>query len=54
VGAGNYSDAYPDTDDFSDCFDFSQTPLKFGTIQAPQDREFFLHDHRPAVPLDDD
>ena len=54
VGAGNYSDAYADTDDFSDCFDFNQTPLKFGTIQAPQNREFFLHDHRPAVPLDDD
>src|SRR5579872_6195384 len=48
VGAGNDSDA------FSDCFDFNQTPLKFGTIQAPQNREFFLHDHRPAVPLDDD
>jgi phospholipase C len=54
VGAGNYSDSYSDTDDFSDCFDYNQTPLKFTAIQARQNREFFLHDHRPAVPLDDD
>jgi len=54
VGAGNYSDAYSDTDDLSDCFNYKQTPLKFTTIQAPQDKEFFLHDDRPAVPLDDD
>jgi phospholipase C len=54
VGPGNYSDNYSDTDDFTDCFDYSQTPLKFTTIQAPNDQQFFLHDHRPAVPLDDD
>jgi phospholipase C len=54
IGAGNYSDAYSDTDDFSDCFDFTQTPLTFTTIPAKQDREFFLHDHRPVTVVDDD
>jgi len=54
VGAGTYSDAYSDTDDFSDSFDYSQTPLTFTTIKAPQGQQFFLHDHRPRVPLDDD
>lgn len=54
VGSGTYSDAYSDTDDLSDCFDYNQTPLTFTTITAPQNQQFFLHDHRPAVALDDD
>jgi phospholipase C len=54
VGTGTYSDAYSDTDDLSDCFDYSQTPLTFTTIQAAKDRQFFLHDHRPATLVDDD
>lgn len=54
IGSGNYSDAYSDTDDLSDCFDYNQTPLTFSTIPAPQKAHFFLHDHRPPVPLDDD
>jgi phospholipase C len=41
-------------DDFSDSFDFTQTPLVFQQIPAVKDREFFLHDKRPDVPLDDD
>jgi phospholipase C len=41
-------------DDFSDSFDFTQTPLVFQQIPAAEDREFFLHDKRPDVPLDDD
>jgi phospholipase C len=54
VGTGTYSDAYSDTDDLSDCFDYNQTPLTFTTIPAAQDREFFLHDHRPLTVVDDD
>jgi hypothetical protein len=33
-----------------DCFDFTQSPRKFVTIQAPYDRNYFLHqapDPRP-------
>jgi phospholipase C len=41
-------------DDFSDSFDFLQTPLVFQTIQAPHGEDFFVHDTRPDVPLDDD
>jgi len=33
-------------DDFSDCFDFNQTPLKFQTIQAPLNAQYFLNDKR--------
>lgn len=54
VGSGTYSDAYSDTDDFSDCFDYTQAPLTFTTIRAPKGQQFFLHDHRPVVILDDD
>jgi len=54
VGSGTYSDAYSDTDDFSDCFDYTQVPLTYTTIKAPKSRQFFLHDHRPVVILDDD
>jgi phospholipase C len=54
VGAGTYSDAYSDTDDLSDCFDYNQTPLTFTTVPAAKDREFFLHDHRPMTVVDDD
>ena len=41
-------------DDFSDSFDFLQMPLVFQTIQAPHSEDFFVHDTRPDVPLDDD
>jgi len=54
VGAGTYSDAYSDTDDFSDCFDYTQTPLTFTTIPAAKSRQFFLHDRRPITVVDDD
>ncbi len=54
IGAGTYSDAYSDTDDLADCFDYSQAPLTFTTIQAPVGQQFFMHDHRPIVILDDD
>lgn len=47
-----YADA--PADDFSDCFDFTQTPLKFHTIAAPLSAEHFLNDRRPPTDPDDD
>jgi phospholipase C len=47
-----YADAY--ADDLSDCFDFTQTPLTFQTINAPLTAEHFLNDRRPAEPPDND
>jgi phospholipase C len=41
-------------DDFSDSFDFFQKPLVFQPIPAVLGEDFFLHDKRPDVPLDDD
>ena len=47
-----YADA--PADDFSDCFNFSQTPLTFQTINAPMGAEHFLNDTRPQMGPDDD
>jgi phospholipase C len=47
-----YADAA--ADDFADCFNFSQTPLQFQTINAPLSADFFLNDHRPPLDPDDD
>jgi phospholipase C len=41
-------------DDFSDCFNFDQSPSVFQTIPADKAPEFFIHDKRPSVPLDND
>jgi phospholipase C len=41
-------------DDFSDCFDFNQTPLQFKTINAPYNAQYFLNDHTPPTDPDDD
>jgi phospholipase C len=41
-------------DDFSDCFDFNQTPLPFQTIQAPLNAQYFLNDKTPPTDPDDD
>ena len=41
-------------DDFSDCFDFTQTPLVFKTIQAPLNAQYFLNDKTPPTEPDDD
>lgn len=48
----NYADAK--ADDFSDCFDFNQTPLQFQTINAPLNADYFLNDRRPPLDPDDD
>ena len=48
----NYADAK--ADDFSDCFDFTQTPLTFHAISAPLDASHFLNDPRPPTDPDDD
>ena len=41
-------------DDFSDCFDYNQTPLAFHTIAAPMDANHFLLDTSPPADPDDD
>lgn len=48
--------AYADVaaDDFSDCFNFSQTPLPFKVITAQFDASHFPNDHRPHGDPDDD
>ncbi len=47
-----YADAR--ADDLSDCFDFTQTPLVFQTINAPENAEYFLNDKSPRTGPDDD
>ena len=47
-----YADAA--ADDLSDCFNFSQTPIVFQTIDAPLKAEYFLNDRRPRTDPDDD
>jgi phospholipase C/sugar lactone lactonase YvrE len=41
-------------DDFSDCFDLTQTPIAFQTVSTALDQKFFLNSNRPAMPPDDD
>ncbi len=41
-------------DDFSDCFDFNQTPLPFQTVPSALDAQFFLNDKTPPTDPDDD
>jgi len=47
-----YADAA--ADDFSDCFNFNQTPLQFQTINASLSTDYFLNDRRPPLDPDDD
>lgn len=47
-----YADA--PADDLSDCFNFSQTPIKFQTIPTALNGQFFIHDHTPPADPDDD
>jgi len=47
-----YADAY--ADDLSDCFNFTQTPLSFKTINAPLNAAHFLNDTSPKTDPDDD
>jgi phospholipase C len=47
-----YADAH--ADNLADCFNFSQTPLQFQTIQAPLDAKHFLNDHTPPTDPDDE
>jgi hypothetical protein len=41
-------------DDFSDCFDFNQTPLPFQTISSPLNVQYFLNDKTSPTDPDDD
>jgi phospholipase C len=47
-----YGDAL--ADDLSDCFDFSQTPITFQTINAPLDAAYFLNYTGPRTDPDDE
>jgi hypothetical protein len=47
-----YADAR--ADDFSDCFNLTQTPIPFQTVPATLDATFFLNSKRPATAPDDD
>ena len=47
-----YADAR--SDDLSDCFNFSQTPLTFTPIAAPHNAEFFQNRKAEPTPPDDD
>jgi phospholipase C len=47
-----YADAL--ADDFSDCFDFSQTPTAFQPFVAKLSASYFLNDKRAPVDPDDD
>jgi phospholipase C len=47
-----YADA--PADDFSDCFDLTQTPLTFKQIPATLTAAFFINDKRPPTAPDDD
>jgi phospholipase C len=47
-----YADAR--ADDFSDCFDLTQTPISFQVVPAKVDGKFFLTVKRPVTPPDDD
>jgi len=47
-----YADAA--ADDFSDCIDLTQTPLKFKTINAPFNAQYFLNDTTPPTDPDND
>jgi phospholipase C len=41
-------------DNLSDCFNFSQTPIKFQPISAPLSADYFLNDTSPPVAPDND
>ncbi|MGA7566956.1 MAG: hypothetical protein WBW53_12935 [Terriglobales bacterium] len=47
-----YADAT--ADDFSDCFDYNQTPLTFSTIPSVRKAQDFLDDKSPPTPPDND
>jgi hypothetical protein len=41
-------------DNLADCFNFSQTPLRFQNIPASLDATFFINDKRAPTAPDDD
>jgi phospholipase C len=47
-----YADA--PADDLGDCFELTQTPIVFQTVNAPMDGAFFLNDKRPPEGPDKD
>jgi len=51
-GALGYADVA--ADDLSDCFNYSQTPIKFQTIPSSAKADFFVNDTRQPTPPDND
>jgi phospholipase C len=47
-----YADAA--ADDFSDCFDYNQTPLQFQTVPSALKADYFLNDKTPPTAPDND
>lgn len=52
LGSLGYADSL--ADDFSDCFDFNQTPSTFQFIQSKFDAAHFLTDKSAPLDPDDD
>jgi phospholipase C len=52
LGSLGYTDAR--SDDFSDCFDFTQTPLPYQPVNAPHPASFFKNSHERFTPPDND
>jgi phospholipase C len=52
--APGYADSSTVTDDMSDCFNYSQSPLKFSAIKAQKKADYFINDKRPRMGPDDD
>ena len=51
LGSLGFTDAR--SDDFSDCFDFSQKPAPYQRVDAPYPASFFLNSHQGFSPPDD-
>ena len=41
-------------DEFSDCFNLSQTPIQFQQVDAPLKTDYFMNHKRPPTVPDDD
>ncbi len=52
--ADGYADSSTVTDDMSDCFDYTQTPLTFNPFKAQKKAAYFINDKRPRMGPDDD
>jgi phospholipase C len=49
-----YADSYPETDDLSDCFDYTQTPGPFQTVKSQLGAKYFMENKEAPSDPDDD